>query len=186
MHIVTRRAVVAGIGGAVACGLGGPSGALAGSAEGVRMGDQFPDIVYHTAEGDKKNVSAARGTVSLAYFWASWCPICAVDIYNIRHVYEKFKDNPKFTPIILNFLDPYKSGLAWAEKKNVKLPFADSGISGKSPVATTMTGTYSMPLYTPLFYILDAKGAVALHAESKRNDSDEAEGMIQKLLTAAS
>lgn len=180
---VSRRALLRRAGG-TALSLAAAWPATAQPAEGTNKGMQFPDIVYRAPDGEIRSIAESRGKLSLVYLWASWCPICAADLKNIQAYYDRYKDNPKFAAIILNFMDPYDRSLRWAENLGFKLPFANSNISGRNPVASTTTGVYTLPRYTPLFYILDGKGVVLEATAATQNNSRNISQIMEQTLSS--
>jgi thiol-disulfide isomerase/thioredoxin len=157
----------------------------ASASEGTDKGRQFPDIVYHTADGSQKSVVASRSKVALVYLWASWCPICLKDLTNIQAHYDKYKSSAKFDAIVLNFMEPYEIGVAWARQHDYKLPFADSRILGRSPAALTSTGTYQLRKWTPLFTFSIQMGIVAEAMAAKSNTGSNIDPLIAKLIESA-
>ena len=184
MYSLKRRSLLQGIFAAAGVvSLAGPRAFADEPEVGIDEGMQFPDIVYHDAAGARKTIADARGTVGLVYFWASWCPVCKGDIGDVQAYYDRYKDQ-KVTAIILNFMDPYDQGRAWAKGEGYTMPFADSGISGRAPQATTTTGSYTLPRRTPLFFILDRGGKVAAQSEGWALGSNVVPRTIDALLKA--
>jgi thiol-disulfide isomerase/thioredoxin len=160
-----------------------PLPALAQST-GIEKSQVFPDILYRGTDGKQHGVHESRGKVTLLYFWASWCPVCAADLKNIQAVYQRYQTNPRFQAILLNFMDPYERGLRWAEQRGYRLPFRDSGIEGNQPLAMIQGGTYTLPRQTPLFFLLDAN-SVVIHATGyQQNDSAAIQPMIERALAS--
>jgi cytochrome oxidase Cu insertion factor (SCO1/SenC/PrrC family) len=156
--------------------------ALAQPATGIDRGQIFPNIRYRATDGRQHGVHDSRGKVTLLYFWASWCPVCAADLKNIQTVYQRYQGNPRFQMILLNFMDPYERGLRWAEQRGYMLPFRDSGIEGNQPLAMTEGGTYTLPRQTPLFFLLDANGVVLETTQHQTNDAATLARIIEEAL----
>lgn len=147
---------------------------------GIDRGQRFPDIVYTTEEGARRSIAESRGRLALVYFWASWCPVCAADLKTIQTYWDRWKDRPKFAAILLNFMDPYERGRRWAENRGHKLPFADSGIAERNPVATTTAGPWNLPRQTPLFFLLDGMGTVIEATQHQENNSSGTARVIEE------
>jgi len=180
--MVTRRALLQTFSGGIAAGIADPQSLWAQPAEGTNKGMLFPDIVYRTTDGETRSIADARGKLVLVYLWASWCPICAQDLKHIQAYYDRFKESPRFSAIILNFMDPYDRGVKWAEGLGFKLPFANSNIASRNPVAATTRGTYTLPRYTPLFYILDGNGVVLEATAAQQNADRNIPRMIESVI----
>jgi len=68
-------------------------------------------------------------------------------------------------------MTPYERGRRWAENRALKLPFADCGIEGRTPQATTTAGTWNLPRQTPLFFLIDGNGVVIEATQHQENNS---------------
>lgn len=166
MPVSRRRAATQMIGAAVCLGLRKARQSHAAELIGLSPGMKFPDIVYRAEDGQTRTVGASRGKVSVVYFWAVWCPICYNDIVNVQTIYDHLKTDPAFSPIVLNIMDDYKAGLAWARARGITLPLGDSGMETRASwVATTTTGTFVLPRVTPQFHVIDRTGTVSLAVE---------------------
>jgi peroxiredoxin len=175
MRMIKRRTLVAGMT-ATAGGLdwfAGTRQASASEPPGTQMGQRFPDIIYHTEDGQKHSVSDAAGKVVMVYMWAVWCPICFNDISNIQYLYTKYQSNPQFSTVGLNFMDLYGPAVTWArERRGVTFPLGDCGIPSRvSTLATTTSGQFMLPRLTPQFYLLDRSGVIAYKTEGHPNSN---------------
>lgn len=180
MTIVSRRAALLGVG--VTVVLAHRSMPAWATEIGTEEGDVFPDVVYRAEDGTKGSVGGARGRVAMVYLWAQWCPICDADIVNIQWLCDTFAGEPAFVPIVMNIMDEYRAGVAWARASGLTLPLYDSGIETRgSAVATTTAGPFCLPRYTPQFYLLDRRGTVA-RAASARPAGTPADGAAIKEL----
>ena len=178
---LTRRSLLSGI----AAGpilLGSKRSAQANSV-GTDRAKRFPNLVYRNQEFEARELDQLKGTVSFVYMWASWCPICADDLLNIQWYWDKYQANPKFSLVVLNFLEPYETGLAWGKARKFTLPFSNSGIGSRNtPTGKTADGSYTFPLYTPQFFILDQNRIVREYTSRKRNAGDDVNRLLQKML----
>ena len=84
------------------------------------VGKPAPDFRVKDLEGKELSLKKYRGHVVLLDFWATWYGPCIVELPNVMHTYEKFKDQ-KFQIIGISLdrskpaLDAFieKEGLAW-------------------------------------------------------------------------
>lgn len=171
--------------------LGAPLSALALSAlpahaaPGTGVGADFPDVVYRTENGQTQSVSASRGKIAMVYLWAVWCPICYNDIVNIERIYQNLRGNPGFSPVVMNFMDDYRAGVAWARSRGITMPLFDSGMQTRgASVATTTSGPFQFQKYTPQFYVLDRVGRVSAATFDQAAGTSYNYEAIQKLLSA--
>jgi peroxiredoxin len=184
MDILDRRSVLGMLAGLASASAPLPS--VAATATGLSAGMAFPDVVYRSEVGQTRRVSASRGQVCMIYLWAVWCPICYNDIVNIQSIYDGLKNNPKFAAVVLNLMDDYAKGVAWARARGITLPLADSGMSTRqSTVANTVVGTFEFPRATPQFFLLDKTGIVVLEAENKPAGTAQSLLAIQSQLSAS-
>ncbi|MBP7062518.1 redoxin domain-containing protein [Ferrovibrio sp.] len=151
---------------------------------GLRFGDIFPDVIYRDPSGEKRSIHQLSGTISFVYLWASWCPICADDLVNMEWYYKKYKDNPKFSLVLLNLLDAYDKGVAWAGRR-FTMPFSDSGMAAKPPVAAVPGGSYGFPNFTPQFFILNGACEIVHATASRRNGGNDALQVLERELKIA-
>lgn len=151
---------------------------------GLRVGETFPDVIYRDPTGQKRSIHQAAGSVSFVYLWASWCPICADDLTNMEWYYKKYKDNPKFSLIVLNLLESYEKGVAWAGRR-FTMPFSDSGMAAKPAVASVPGGSYGFPNFTPQFFILNPTRQIVHSTASRRNGGNDALQVLERELKLA-
>jgi cytochrome c biogenesis protein CcmG, thiol:disulfide interchange protein DsbE len=55
-------------------------------------GDEAPDFVVTTLEGDFVSMESLHGKVVLVNFWATWCPPCRVEMPGFERVYQEKKE----------------------------------------------------------------------------------------------
>ena len=65
-----------------------------------RLAQPFPvpEIAFRDAEGKSRGFIEFRGKVVVAYVWATWCPICAIDMPNLDRLQGKLSS--KYTAVI--------------------------------------------------------------------------------------
>ena len=59
---------------------------------GCHIGQEAPEIVFESPEGDTIALSSLRGEMVLIDFWAAWCPPCRRENPNLVNVYRRYKD----------------------------------------------------------------------------------------------
>lgn len=71
-------------------------------ANRMRVGEQAPDFSVRGVDGKQVSLADYRGKYVLLDFWASWCGPCRMEMPNIKAVYDKFGQNPRFAIVGLN------------------------------------------------------------------------------------
>jgi peroxiredoxin len=68
----------------------------------LKVGDLAPDFEVATIDGQPLKLSDFRGKYVLLDFWATWCGPCIVELPQLKSIYDRFKDNPRFAMIGLS------------------------------------------------------------------------------------
>ena len=126
----TRRGVVATLGASVfglgACA-GSPTSTDAAVARGGwSVGDTFPNLSMHGADGKHTEIRNFRGKPLFVNFWASWCAPCLGEWPDIEKLYNNTSPlGVQF--VMLNMYEPYRVGRQYAvEEKGYTVPLYDS------------------------------------------------------------
>lgn len=57
--------------------------------DALAVGTPFPDFAEKDLAGNPISVGALKGKVVLVDFWASWCPLCQLDLPNLIDLYQQ-------------------------------------------------------------------------------------------------
>jgi hypothetical protein len=156
--MLTRRALIRGA--ALLTGLGGNAQAQTDSPD---IGTTFPDLRFVNPARQWSSIGQQPAQTQVVYLWASWCPVCEGDLPNIAAVRTRLGgDNSKVGFLLLNFLEPFATGQAWAVGHGIRLPLSESDSTNRNtPMISATSGVkVTFSLHTPQLYIVDARRVV--------------------------
>lgn len=102
------------------------------------------------------NTSSLKGKVVFINFWASWCPPCRAEFSSVLSLYDRFKDNPHVTFLLINEDDDLAKAHAFLQQEEAVLPVYK--VLDVLPAAV-YKGTL------PTTVILDKEGRIRYHHE---------------------
>ncbi|MGM9803547.1 MAG: TlpA family protein disulfide reductase [Muribaculaceae bacterium] len=91
----------------------------------VNVGDQAPDFMVTTIDGQKIELSQLRGKVVMLQFTASWCRVCREEMPFIESdIWQRHKDNPDFMLLALDREEPAERVVQFVENIGITYPIA--------------------------------------------------------------
>jgi cytochrome c biogenesis protein CcmG/thiol:disulfide interchange protein DsbE len=87
----------------------------------IGVGEDVPDFVLTTFEGDRIDIESLRGRVVVINFWASWCKPCEQEAEALEQVYQSFKDQGVVF-LGVDYIDTETEALAYLSKFNITYP----------------------------------------------------------------
>lgn len=137
----------------------------------IRENQSLPKFSIKTEKGILKS-SDLKGKIVLINFFATWCGPCMKELpFLQKEVWEKYKDNKKFSLLVIGREHSQSEITEFKAKKGFSLPiYPDEGRSVYSLFAKE---------YIPRNYIVDAKGNIVYTSISF--DEAEFKKMVNKL-----
>jgi peroxiredoxin len=140
-----------------------------------KVGDEAPDFVAISPEGEIVHLSDFRGQPVWLNFWGSWCPPCRAEMPDIQTAYEQLQTRG-LTLLAVSLGDKPSEAIHFAELNGVTFNILlDPDRSLTSP---------SYPIYNfPTHIFIDEKGVVRKIVLSEMS-ADQAVAAAQSILPA--
>lgn len=91
----------------------------------VKVGDDMPALSMDLTDGTKISPEDLKGKVVLLQFTASWCGVCRKEMPHLEdEVWQKYKDNPDFVMIGVDYDEPLEKVIKFGEQTGVTYPLA--------------------------------------------------------------
>jgi thiol-disulfide isomerase/thioredoxin len=81
------------------------------------------DLVYATLDGQPRRLADSKGKVVFLDLWGTWCIQCVVEMPTVEKLYQRYKDDPQVTFLIVSRLDTPAKVRAYARRNRYDLPF---------------------------------------------------------------
>lgn len=63
-----------------------------------------------------------EGSVIFMNIWATWCPPCVAEMPSIASLYDKFRDDPRVTFLLISMDENFDDALSFMKDRNLDLP----------------------------------------------------------------
>jgi thiol-disulfide isomerase/thioredoxin len=148
----------------------------AGAAEGLKVGDKFPNLAQFQLEGSSS--ASLEGKVVLVDFWASWCAPCKASFPVMTDLHKRYAR--RGLVILAVSVDEQRAAMEQFLKKS-QPPFAVVRDASQKLAAAVNARTM------PMSFLIDGKGRVRfVHAGFKEDTGRQYEKEIEELLYVAS
>ncbi|PIF45650.1 thiol-disulfide isomerase/thioredoxin [Chryseobacterium sp. 52] len=142
-----------------------------GFGQGIRENQPVPKFSVKNEKGTLKS-SDLKGKVVLINFFATWCGPCLKELPHLqKEVWEKYKDNKKFSLLVIGREHSQNELIEFKARKGFDLPFYPD----KDRSVYSLFAKESIPRN----YIVDAKGNVVY--SSMGFNEEEFKRMVEKI-----
>jgi thiol-disulfide isomerase/thioredoxin len=153
----------------------------------LKVGQNAPDIIMTSVNGEELRLSSLRGQMVLVDFWASWCAPCRKENSLIVSTYRKYKDTSfkngdGFTVFSVS-MDMNQT--AWENaivKDKLEWPYHVSDLKGWRNEAALLYKISAVPYC----YLIDGDGIVVAINPRREKLESELKKLKKKWYTASS
>jgi cytochrome c biogenesis protein CcmG/thiol:disulfide interchange protein DsbE len=161
--------------GAVAVLLGLVAIQLVKSQQGtVQAGQEAPNFVLTTFEGQQIDTTQLRGKVILVNFWASWCNPCELEAPDLQAAWEYYEPSGDVVFLGVDWTDTDNEAKEYMEKFGITYP-SGPDLGTRISQAFRTTGV-------PETYIIDQEGTLVYAKFGPFESLAEIQSVIEPLL----
>lgn len=138
------------------------------AAEGVNVGQRFPDLTGLDRQGKPVSLSALKGKIIFLHFWGSWCPPCMREFPSLTRLHaalnKRHAENVEM--VLMQLREPFDESMKWAQQHGFSgLPLYDSGVKDNETTLLALKDGRQMKdrqiaRVFPTSYVLDRNGLV--------------------------
>lgn len=140
----------------------------------LRIGDQTPDFVLTTFDGQRIDSRDLRGKVIVLNIWASWCKPCELEAAELQEAWETYQPTGEVVFLGAAYTDTDKEAAAYMERFGITYP---SGHDLRTFIYDNYNATG-----VPETFIIDRDGVLANKKIGPFQSLDEIFSVIEPLL----
>lgn len=140
----------------------------------VQVGQQAPDFVLTTFEGEQYDTTQLRGKVIVVNFWASWCIPCSQEAEDLQTAWEMYEPTGQVMFFGIDWSDTDNEAMEYLEKYEISYP---NGIDFRTRISQDYRTTG-----VPETYVIDQDGTLVFVKLGPFLSLDEIQSVIDPLL----
>ncbi len=126
------------------------------------------DFKLYDEEGNIMEVAQLKGKTVFINIWASWCPPCIAEMPGINKLYQRFKDDPDISFLMISADEEQEKALSLYRRKEFDFPIYFP--VSKLPSALSYKSIPSTFVISPAGYIAYRKEGMASYDHSSFYD----------------
>jgi len=88
----------------------------------VAAGEQAPEFILTTFDGQEISLADLRGKVVILNFWASWCKPCEQEAADLQTAWEIYESRGDVVFIGIDYVDTEPEAMEYLDKFNITYP----------------------------------------------------------------
>ncbi|MFN2195319.1 MAG: TlpA family protein disulfide reductase [Anaerolineales bacterium] len=88
----------------------------------IGQGDQVPNFVLSTFDGEQINLTDLNGKVVVVNFWASWCKPCEQEAADLEAAWRLYQDSDQVVFLGVDYVDTEPEAMGYLEKFEITYP----------------------------------------------------------------
>jgi len=140
----------------------------------VQAGQEAPDFVLTTFEGQQIDTAQLRGKVILVNFWASWCNPCELEAADLQAAWEMYEPTDEVVFLGVDWTDTDREAMEYMDRFGITYP-SGPDLGTRISQAFRTTGV-------PETYIIDQEGVLTYAKFGPFASLSEIQSVIEPLL----
>ena len=140
----------------------------------VQAGQEAPNFVLTTFEGNQIDTTTLRGKVVVVNFWASWCNPCELEAADLQAAWEYYQPGGDVVFLGVDWTDTDNEAMEYMNKFGITYP-SGPDLGTRISQAFRTTGV-------PETYVIDQEGVLVFAKFGPFNSLAEIQSVIDPLL----